>query len=153
MDVRYPFGNRGQDGVGTTSTSPFQPSTTKSTFPPNYIDMRTLANIPQPDTTPLIADMIWVNTDQKTTGSGCFGVVPTDYGPSTASALPPNDLTGDNQSALGRIFLNRHDKAVNIGFLGGNASNVKLSELTQLDWYAGATHATLAQNWLNVVNK
>ena len=149
FDVRYPFGNNATNGVGTNPNG----NTKKNTFPPNYIDMRVLSNVRQPATTPLFSDMVWANNDAKTTPSGCNGVVPSDYGPSTAGALPPADLTGDTQSALGRLFIDRHNKSVNVGFLGGNASTVKLSELTQLDWYNGAGHATLAQNWLTVVNK
>jgi len=153
MDIRYPYGNRGTQGVGMASTGAFTPSTASSKMPPNYIDMRVLSNIGQQATTPLVADMIWVNTDQKTNSSTCFGVVPSDYGPTSASAPAPNDLTGDNQSALGRVFINRHDKAVNVGFLGGNASTVKLTDLTQLDWYNGATRTTLASTWTAVVNR
>ena len=76
--------------------------------------------------------------------------------PITAPVPPapsPADLTGDTRAASAAFFIDRHNNSVNVGFLGGNASTVKLSELTQLDWYNGAGHATLAQNWLNVVNK
>ncbi|MGN6367602.1 MAG: type II secretion system protein [Phycisphaerae bacterium] len=148
LDARYPYGNKGQQGVGSSGGH-----TSKNTMPPNYVDMRRVANIAQPDTTPLLADMIWVNSDAKTSGSNCYGVVPTDYGPNSASATPPTQLDGNTASALGRMFIDRHDKAINVGFLGGNASTVKLAELTQLDWYNGATRTTLAANWRNVLNK
>ena len=148
FDIRYPYGNQGKAGVGTNPNG----NTKTNTFPPNYNDMRVLSNIGQPATTPLFADMVWANNDLKTTPSGCNGVVPSDYA-TGGSTLVPTDLNGDSQTALGRGFINRHDKAVSVGFLGGNANIVKLTELTQLDWYNAATRTALAQIWINVVNK
>lgn len=152
MDARYPYGNKGTQGVGTTSSG----NTASNKMPPNYIDMRILSNIAQPATTPVFTDMVWANNDAKlkSGGSGCFGMVNTDYGPGATAAAPvPADLSGETNSALGRMFIDRHDKAINVGFLGGNASTIKLSELTQLDWYNGATRTALATNWLTAGNK
>ena len=149
MDVRYPYGNKGQQGVGTSAST----NTSSNKMPPNYFDMRKNADIAQPATTPDLPDMIWANNDTKTSPSGCNGVVPSDYGPGTGAATPPTQLDGNTATALGRSFIARHGKAINVAFVGGNASTVNLSDLTTLTWYNGCIGNPLGTNWTAVLNK
>ena len=65
----------------------------------------------------VFADSIWVDT-----------------WPSTLDPVPPDRILGDMNTGLGRICIDRHDKAINMSFGDMSARRVPLTELWQLQW-------------------
>ena len=46
----------------------------------------------------------------------------------------PRDYDGGNDSGMDRIFVDRHDMAINVGFTDGHTEKVKLKDLWLLKW-------------------
>jgi prepilin-type N-terminal cleavage/methylation domain-containing protein len=73
---------------------------------------------------PVFSDMIWVNT----------WPYDTDLVPKGATKAVIDVQTGNMNVSLGRVCINRHDMAVNVGFVGGQVEKVRLSKLWNLSW-------------------
>jgi prepilin-type processing-associated H-X9-DG protein len=93
-------------------------------------------NSPNPETIPVLGDATW-----------------QDGWPRADNRTPPNLMDGDrgrqgsefspNENMLARFTINRHDGAINIGFLDGHAEALKLGDLKRLRWHNGF----VAQDW------
>ena len=46
----------------------------------------------------------------------------------------PRDYDGGNESGMDRIFVDRHNMAINVGFTDGHTDKVKLEDLWSLKW-------------------
>jgi prepilin-type N-terminal cleavage/methylation domain-containing protein/prepilin-type processing-associated H-X9-DG protein len=77
-----------------------------------------VATAPNPASVPFMADGNWI-----------------DNWPLFGTALPASTKAGDfNDAGLGRVYLDRHNVAVNISFLDGSSRPVKLNKLPTLQW-------------------
>ncbi|MGN6370269.1 MAG: type II secretion system protein [Phycisphaerae bacterium] len=96
----------------------------------------------------LFSDCTWANTAGSSNASydgGSMVVVPGSPCTKTgANGLypgvwdPKDDLHGSHTNdSFGRVFINRHNGAINCTFVDGSASNVKLPELWTVAWYQG----------------
>ena len=75
--------------------------------------------------TPVFSDMNWVNAWPLLTDNWPMNL-----------ALGSNVL-GDSNVGMGRICLDRHGMAVNVGFVGGQVEKVPLAKLWNLPWHRG----------------
>ena len=96
-----------------------------------------ITKVPRPSTTPMLMDCTWWGTSGVAWDDpeyGAYGRVP-----------PTRDYVGvmDGFSSeywlyfMGRICLDRHNKAINVAFCDGSVSKVMLNELWGLDWHLG----------------
>jgi len=104
--------------------------------------MRMLTAVSNPAAMPLFFDSAWSDTAEN---DGVGG--PTDQGKwNSDAAASTADLSGfDAQNtATGRLVLDRHNKAINMAFADGHAGPVPLKQLWQQNWYDGyvAPHGT-----------
>lgn len=67
--------------------------------------------------TPMVADSIWV-----------------DAWPLSDDEVPQDLSKGDKNVSLGRLCIDRHDMAINVGFVDGHNEKVKLGRLWSLPW-------------------
>jgi prepilin-type N-terminal cleavage/methylation domain-containing protein/prepilin-type processing-associated H-X9-DG protein len=79
-------------------------------------------SVPDSTNVPFVGDSIWVGS-----------------WPDTNDAVPPNLYTGWSDHAagyfMGRFCIDRHRKAINVGFVDGSARRVALGDLWMLKWH------------------
>lgn len=76
--------------------------------------------------TPVFSDMIWVNAWPLQTDLVIKG---------TTKAIVDVRTGNFNNAGLGRICIDRHGMAVNVGFVDGHVEKVPLSKLWNLNWH------------------
>jgi len=77
---------------------------------------------------PVFSDSIWI-----------------DGWPHSGDAPPANVHAGGNNSSMARICMDRHHRAINVVFLGGNAATIPLLDLWSLPWSTNYVPPTPAQ--------
>ena len=86
----------------------------------NYFNRFT--SVPRGSEVPFIADSIWVGS-----------------WPDYNDVVPASQSLGDNTHArgffMGRFYIDRHSKAIQVAFVDGSARLVRLDELWQLRWH------------------
>ena len=102
-------------GYGQIPTSEVDPVAEKNLFFQKIID----AN---PSITPTFGDCMWV------------GGWPRGDDP-----VPTNVMTGSTTKSMGRFAIDRHGKAINMGFVDGHVDKVPLEELWTLQWHKNFT--------------
>ncbi len=73
---------------------------------------------------PVFSDMIWVNAWPVETDDIIKGTTRSNI----------DVKTGNRGTGVGRVCINRHSMAVNVGFVGGHVERIPLSKLWNLQW-------------------
>jgi prepilin-type N-terminal cleavage/methylation domain-containing protein/prepilin-type processing-associated H-X9-DG protein len=136
-------------GINTWADGHFSPSTS---LDPAATPFRSFAAMDRPDTV-LFSDCSWANTAGSTTVGALGGSISIVSGPLMGGSPAGNgiypgemntsdDLEGNHTSdSLGRVLLNRHNKAINCAFVDGSVSLVQLGDLWHVAWYNGWRNA------------
>ncbi|HUO09944.1 MAG TPA: hypothetical protein VM008_16690 [Phycisphaerae bacterium] len=99
--------------------------------------MQKLILVQQQSETPFFMDAIWCEDDPGSPK----GIIPKNPSPMMTGNTTID--TGDISTPGGRIFINRHDKAINVSYVDGSARVLKLIDIWQPAWYNGCQRATL----------
>jgi len=151
------IGYQSSYGINTWADAHATPSTTTD---PLAAPFRTFYNYDRQDIV-LFSDCTWANTAGSTTAGPLGGTVSIVSGPlvgnsPSGSGLYPgeinsaDDLTGAHTSdSVGRVLLDRHNKAINAAFVDGSASTVQLQDIWHVAWYVGWRNADIPSNFIS----